>query len=143
MSEAKYQGYLLSPKVGLAPAAVTTDGNGSGFDRLTYDHMLAIANLKVTSGTGTIVLSVQDSADNSTGWADYTPNVLHGNNKTGITTAAFPTLSTDGVTKLDVDLSAAKRYIRFVKTCSATGSPNFVLSVTALLGQRNGDAVGA
>ncbi len=140
MSWAKYVGYQLQSKVGLVPASITTDGNGTGFDRLTYSHMLAVANAKVTSGSGTIVVKVQDSADNSTGWADYSPSVLFDGNATGITTAAFPTISTDGIMKLDVDLSAAKRYIRFVKTTAS--SPTIVLSVDALLGQRDGTAVG-
>jgi len=143
MSHAKYSGFEFSPKVGLPVALVTTDSNGSGFDRLTYSHMLATANATVNSGTGNVTIKVQDSADNSTGWADLTPNVVFDNNLASVTTASFPAISTDGVKKLDVDLSAAKRYIRFVKIASATGSPSIYLSVVALLGQRDGTQPGA
>lgn len=135
MSYAKYEGFGFATKVGLAPAAVTTNGNGSAIDRITYSHLLATANVTYTSGTGTLDIKIQDSADGSTGWADFTPNVIFDSNASGITTAAFPQISTTGVQKLDVDLAAAKRYIRFVKTASDTGSPSFVVSVVALLGQ--------
>ena len=143
MSWAKYAGYHFATKVGVAPAAITTSTNHTGFDRLTYDHMIALANAKVTSGTGTLDIKVQDSANNSTGWADYTPVLVHDNNLSGVTTAAFPQISTDGISKLDVDLSAAKRYIRFVTTASDAGSPNFVMSVDVLLDMRNGTVPGA
>ena len=143
MSHAKYEGYQLATKVGLPVALVTTDSNGTGFDRLTYSHMLAVANATVNSGTGNVIISVQDSADNSTGWANLVPNIVFDNNHASFTTASFPAISTDGVKKLDVDLSAAKRYIRFVKTASATGSPSIYLSVVALLGQRDGTQPGA
>ncbi len=138
MSWAKYAGFHFATKVGLPAAAVTTDGNGSSIDRLTYAHMIATCNAVVTAGTCDI--NVQDSANGSTGWADFAPNVVFDNNKTGITTAAFPQITTTGIQKLDVDLSAAKRYIRFVKT---TSSANMVLSVDVLLGQRDGTVPGA
>lgn len=143
MSWAKYAGYHFASKVGVAAAAITTSTNHTGFDRLTYDHMIALANSKVTSGTGTLNIKVQDSADNSTGWADFTPVIVFDNNLSGVTTAAFPEISTDGIKKLDVDLSAAKRYIRFVTTASDTGSPSFVMSVDVLLDMRNGTVPGA
>lgn len=136
MSWAKYSGFHFATAVGLAPAAVTTNGNGTGIDRLHYSHLLAVANTTYTSGTGTLDIKIQDSADNSTGWADLTPTYLFDSNASGITTAAFSQISTDGVIKLDVDLGAAKRYIRFVKIASDTGSPSFVVGVVALLGNK-------
>lgn len=143
MSHAKYAGFEFKTAVGLPPAAVTTDSAGSAVDRLTYSHLLATANAKVGSGTGSITLTIQDSADGSTGWADYTPNVIFDSNLSGVTTASFPAISTDGVKKLDVDLSNAKRYIRIYKIASTTGSPNITLETTFLLGQRSGTQPGA
>ena len=143
MSWAKYSGFLFATKVGIAPAAVTTDGAGSSIDRLGYAHMLATINATVNSGTTpTIDCKVQDSADGSTGWADYVPGVYFDSNNTAQTEAAFPQVTTDGVQKLDVDLSAAKRYVRFYNTVGGT-TPNVTVSVVALLGQRDGTAPGA
>lgn len=142
MSWAKYSGFHFATKVGFAPASVTTDANGSSVDRLTYSHLLATANVKVTGGTGNVTITVQDSATGSSGWADYTPDVLFASNLASVTTASFPVISTDGAYKLDVDLSAAKRYIRFAVL--AGSSPTITTSVVALLDQYDrSDAPGA
>lgn len=145
MSWAKYSGYHFAMKQGLPPATVTTDGNGTGFDRLGYLHALADLNVGAVSGTSeTLDIKVQDSADNSTGWADYVPDVLFANNLATGTTAAFPQLDStvaNSIRKLDIDLGAAKRYIRFVKTVGGT-TPSFLCSVGVFLDQRQGTVPG-
>lgn len=138
MSWAKYSGYHFASKVGVAAGAyITTDGNSSAIDRLTYEHMIATANVVMNSGTlPTLDLSIQDSANGSTGWADLTPSYLLGSNDSTVTTAKFPQITTDGIYKLDVDLGAAKRYIRFVKTVGGT-TPQIYVAVNVLLGMRD------
>lgn len=143
MSWAKYSGFHFSLVSGIAPATVTTDANGSAIDRLRYSHLMADLNVTVSSGTlPTLDVRVQDSADGSTGWANFTPNVVFDNNLSGVTTAAFPQVTTTGISKLDVDLSAAKRYIRFVQTVGGT-QPSMIVSVGAWLGQYDRTAPGA
>ena len=144
MSWAKYSGYHFVAKVGLTPGAyVTTNGNGSSIDRLTYSHAIATLNVVMNSGTNpTIDVKIQDSADGTTGWADFTPVEIYANGDTTVTTAKFAQVTTDGISKMDVDLSAAKRYIRFVKTVGGS-NPQIYLSVSVLLGQRDGVAPGA
>lgn len=144
MSWMKYSGFHFNLEVGLAPATVTTDANGSAIDRLRYSHLMAGLNVTVSSGTNpTLDVKVQDSADGSTGWADYTPSVVFSNNLSGVTTAAFPQVTTTGINKLDVDLSAAKRYIRFAQTVGGT-QPSMIVAASAWLTQYDlSDAPGA
>lgn len=144
MSHAKYAGFEFATKQGLASAAVTTDGNGSSIDRLTYSHAVCVLNIGAFA-SGTMDISIQDSADGSTGWANFVPNVYFDSNNTAQTVAAFPqktTTAANTVTKLDVDLSAAKRYIRFVKTANSGGC-SATFGVDVLLGQRDGTQPGA
>ena len=144
MSWAKYSGYHFAAKVGIASGAyITTNGNGVAIDRLTYSHMIATMDVVMNSGTNpTLDVKIQDSADGTTGFADYTPNTVYANGDTTVTTAKFAQVTTDGITKMDVDLSAAKRYIRFVKTVGGS-NPQIYVAVHALLGQRDGTAPGA
>jgi hypothetical protein len=89
----------------------------------------------INSGSSpTLDVKIQDSATGSSGWADYTPNVIFANGDTTVTTAKFPQVTTDGIYKMDVDLSAAKRYIRFVKTVGGS-SPQIYVAVHCLLDQ--------
>jgi hypothetical protein len=138
MSWAKYSGYHFATKVGLPPGAyVTTDGNGSAIDRLTYAHLLTTLNIVVNSGTlPTLDVKIQDSANGSTGWADFVPSVIYANGDQTVTTAKFPQVTTDGISKMDVDLGNAKRYIRFVKLLGGS-SPQIYLSCAVLLDQRD------
>lgn len=136
MSWAKYSGYHFATKIGFAPGAyVTTSANGSAIDRSGYAHLLATQQVVIAGGSSvTEDTSIQDSANGSTGWADYTPDVIYANNDTTVTTAKFPQVTTDGIAKLDVDLSKAKRYIRFVKTLGGA-NPQVYVTVDALLDQ--------
>lgn len=139
MSWEKYSGYHFATKTGVNAESHTGTHNGPAVDRQTYDHM--VATLVVGTMVGTAVdATVQDSADGSTGWADYAPNVLFGNNKSTGTAAAFVQQTTMGSTKLDVDLSGAKRYIRF-NTSTTGGAVTY--SISCLLGQRSGTIAGS
>ncbi len=144
MSWAKYTGYHLAALQGLAPAAITTDGNGSALDRLHYDHMIAVLNIGAFA-SGTLDVSIQDSSTGSSGWADFTPNVIFANGDTTVTTAKFNQVTTtdaNSVVKMDVDLKAAKRYIRFVKTFNSGGG-SCTVGVVVLKGEYSGDVPGA
>lgn len=140
MSQAQFLGYYEKTTELLpAQSATTTPNNGTGVNRLTYDHLLAILDIGTLAGgtSPTVDVKIQDSADNST-FADYTPDVVFDSNKgglaqTGSVAAAFPTQSAAGIVKLDVNLEHARKYIRAVATVG--GSPStLVYSVTGFLG---------
>lgn len=97
--------------------------NGAAVDRLVNGALAmsckANIHLGVTTNTPTAVTAtqkIQDSADGSTGWADYKPD---GTNTAQSTTgaAAYPSDS-----NLSVNLRMAKRYIRQVITPNLTGA---------------------
>jgi hypothetical protein len=142
MAQAQFLGYF-EKTVELLPAqsSTTTPNSGTGINRMTYDHLLAILDIGTLSGgtSPTVDVKIQDSADNST-FADYTPDVVFDNNKGGLSqagnvVAAFPTQTAAGIVKLDVNLEHARKYIRAVATIG--GSPTGVVySVTGFLGMQ-------
>lgn len=111
--------------IALVPMAdITASGNGTGFDATDYVGSLAVVlSAKNVAGTNpTLVVKLQDSADNST-FAD-------------ITGAVFTTVTDAGtlaatLEKISVNIDSARRYIRAVKTIGGTVSPEFLLSCTA------------
>lgn len=134
-------GDYLSTQQGIASASISTHTTGAAIDRLGYDHALLVQNTTNFSGTPTFVIKLQHSTtSNTTGFSDFTPNYVY-NNNTNYTTAAMPSVSTNGVSKTDVDLQAAYRYIRVVTVISGTTSA--VQGVTVLLGQREGVVPGS
>ena len=134
----KLLGSIFSVAVGnpsLANAAGTR--NGAAIDRATpggvrYAGMSVVAECGAATGkpsAQTLDAKVQDSADGSTGWADYIPPGES-------TVAAVPQLAADGaISKVDVDLSGAKRYVRIVETVALTGgtSPKLPASEVVVL----------
>ncbi len=139
MSWAKYAGYYFASKVGVNAESHTGTHNGPSIDRSTYDH--ALASLVVGTMTGSAVdVHIEDSANGTSGWADYEPDVLYGNNKATGTVAAFVQQTTMGISKLDVDLQKAQRYIRFVGV--NTGGA-ILYSVSVLLGLKEGAIPGS
>lgn len=137
MSWAKYAGFHFATKAGIAPQASSGTVTGTGFDRLGYDHMVATLHSGSFAGTALDVHFEHSSDDSS--YSDFTPNVLFDSNNQNVTYAAFPQMTTTGIDKLDVDLTAAKRYIRAVGV--STGGEN-TYSVQCLINQRNGTAPG-
>lgn len=135
-------GSYLSTQQGIASASISTHTTGAAIDRLGYNHALLVQNTTDFSGTPTFTVKLQHSTtSNTTGFSDYTPDYTYPNNDTNFTTAAMPTISTNGVSKTDVDLQKANRYIRVVSVISGTTSA--VQGVTVLLGQREGAVPGS
>jgi hypothetical protein len=102
-------------------AAVTSSGNGTGVDLVSYAGQIAIvADVHNVAGTTpTMDLKIQDSADNSS-FADVSPSIAF----TQVTTS-------DSVQKLVANKDSLRRYIRVVKTIGGTSSPQFLISVKA------------
>lgn len=95
-------------------SAGTTDG--AAIDRLGYGSCVLHHACGVATGapTGqTVDHKLQDSADGSTGWADYVP-------PTGTAAATQLTANSTEAEK-DVDLSGAKRFIRVRRVVGFTG----------------------
>lgn len=118
----KKLGALFKPVIGLAPLANSAGTrNGSAIDRSPAGGVnYAGCTLAVQVGTPTgsptsftVDVKLQDSADGSTGWADYKPD--------GSTTAAITQATAAGLAEIDVDLSGAKRYIRVVEVVAFVG----------------------
>lgn len=113
---------------GVAPvssAAATV--NGGSIDRQGFMSAILSAITGVATGTPstqTVTVKIQDSADGSTGWADYTPDVG---------SASF-TITADGTfNDVNVNLRKAKRYIRAVIVVAFTGGSSPDQLVTALV----------
>lgn len=123
----------LAFELKVAPSLVPIVGtgsaqNGAAVDRIGY--MAALVPLGwITSGGvtgGTIACKLQDSADGSTGWADFGPT----------TTVAIGTgPNASGIAEHAVDLTTAKRYIRAVVDSDPTGgTPASIVSAPIILG---------
>lgn len=137
-------GDYFSTAAGFYTASVTTHTSGPSVDRLGYDHLLAVLLTTGVVGTSpTFDVKVQHSTQTVvTSFADYTPDFIYPNNNQNVSTAGFPQVTTNGASKLDVDLQKANRYIQFVPRVGGT-SPAATLSVVALLGQREGTIPGS
>jgi len=119
-------GQLLQ-KIDLIPmASVTATANGTGVDIQQWVGQLAVyLACKNTAGTSpTLDVTLEDSADGSTGWA-------------AISGAAF-TQVTDANTaaavllQINVNADACKRYIRAVKTIGGSSNPAFMTACFAV-----------
>ena len=103
-------GYVIAPE-----AAITADGNGAARDLTAQSTNGGVAHLHVTAFTGLTsnVITIEDSADGSTGWA---------------TIATFATVS--GVTSERLAIAGTiKRYVRVVDDVTGTGSCTRVVSL--------------
>ena len=99
--------------------SVTGDGNGTGVDLQQFVGSVAVMlAAKNTAGTTpTLDIKLQDSADNSTGWADITGAVF-----TQVTDA---NTSAATLEKIVLNVDACARYVRAVKDIGGTSSPAF------------------
>lgn len=105
-----------------APAANTATVTSAGVDMLAYEgSALAVQQVGVVSGTNpTWDGKFQDSADNSTGWAD-------------IAGATFAQVTATGnIQAIAIDVQACKRYVRYVGTIGGTSTPTFNSGVSIL-----------
>lgn len=110
--------------------------NGSAIDRESGQGLFESCTLHVTAGAAsgsptaqTLDVKIQDSADGSTGWADYT--------QPDGTSAAIAQQTADAVdVELDVNLTGAKRYLRVVEVIAFTGgsSPAWGAGESVVLG---------
>lgn len=131
-------GPLFKGTRGTIPAApVAGTRNGSAINRRVGGSLAMSLTLIATTGaeTGspsarTFDAKIQDSADGSTGWADYIPPDQ--------TTVAAVTQITaaSSEAEVDVNLSGAKQYVRVVDTLAFTGgtSPTLGIQTTVVLG---------
>lgn len=112
--------------IALAPMAnILTTANGTGVDVRDFVGQIAVllSAVNVAGTSPTLAVKLQSSADNST-YADVAGAVF-----TTVTEAGTkaPTLE-----KITVNVDAASRYLRVVKTVGGTSSPEFSLSCTAV-----------
>lgn len=112
--------------IDLAPMAnILTTANGTGVDVRDFVGQIAVllSAVNVAGTSPTLAVKLQSSADNST-FADIAGAVF-----TTVTEAGTkaPTLE-----KITVNVDAASRYLRVVKTVGGTSSPEFSLSCTAV-----------
>jgi hypothetical protein len=101
----------------------TATVTGTGIDLLDYEGMAIVTQSAGAATAGTLPTwdgKIQDSADNSTGWADVT-----GATFTQVTTTA-------AVEAITIDVNKVKRYIRYVGTVGGTSTPTFPVGSTFL-----------
>lgn len=106
-----------------APASRTATLTGTGLDVEKYEGVgkVVLHSTAASAGTNpTLDVKVQDSPDNSTGWAD-----IPGATFAQVTDAA-------SLQAIHIDLSAAKKYIRVVGTLGGTSTPTFLYGVELL-----------
>ncbi len=104
-----------------ATAAITATGQGSSVDVRTRKG-IGVIILDCAAGTGTtptLDITIQDSADGSTGWAN-------------VTGAAFTQVTTVASRQtLVFDFDACRGYIRVSETVGGT-TPSFTRSINAV-----------
>lgn len=111
-------------------ATITATANGMGVDvsnTNTGDILALTQNAKnVTGTTPSATCQLQDSADNSSGWANVATTAL-------MPATAFPavTASLANPVVLPLDPRALRRYIRIVTTITGT-TPSFDLNIDLL-----------
>jgi hypothetical protein len=104
----------------LAAVAVRTATlTGTGVDIKEYEGVMKVA-LHGLRTTGDLAGKLQDSADNSTGWADLSTDKF-----AGFTAIAA---GTDFLQVVDLKVDGCKRYVRFVGT--ATNTPSHTYGAT-------------
>ncbi len=128
-------GALLSPVTSVFPeSSVAATVNGSSADRQAHSMAGSCSLHQVVGALGgaptttSVITKLQDSADNST-FADYKPDGVN-----VATTAALTAATTEN--GVNVDLTAARRYIRAVTTVAFTGgtSPTALIHASVILG---------
>lgn len=109
-------GVLKTLALNLSRTATLT-GTGVDLQGLDGEAVVIQSAGAATSGSSpTLDGKLQDSADNSTGWADITGAVF-----TQVTTTASDQ-------KISINVSEVKRYVRYVGTIGGTSTPTFPFS---------------
>lgn len=125
----------IKPVVANVPvaSAASATRNSAAIDRQNYLSAVLVATTGAATGSPTgiaVDAKVQDSADGSTGWADYVDPT------TEATAAIAPVTAVNTLGKTNVNLSGAKRYIRVVETVALTAgtSPTIGIASHVILG---------
>lgn len=122
MSPSHVRSLVNSEVVALAAVAQRTSTlTGSAIDMGAYEGTAKVI-LHGVRATGTLTPKLQDSPDGSTDWTDV-PTALYEGGFAAITAG------TDFLQEVDLDVQAARRYVRFVGTAAST--PDHTYSVTA------------
>lgn len=125
-------GAYLKATVGTVPAAPAAGTrNGAAIDRLHYGSCVLQASAGATTGTPTsftLDAKLQDSADGTTGWADFVPH-------NGTAAVAPIAVASTQATK-NIDLAGAKRFVRVVETLAfvAGTAPTLGAACSVILG---------
>jgi hypothetical protein len=113
-------GAYVAVKQGNAPLANGAGTrNGAAIDRSTVGwakSCVLSAHAGAATGTPTSFtydVKLQDSADGSTGWADYT--------QPSGASSAITQQTAAGLTEKDIDLTGAKQYVRVVEVVAFVG----------------------
>ena len=130
-------GHLFKSIIGTVPAApIAGTRNGTAINRRQSGALAMGCTLFASSGaeTGapsarTLDTKIQDSADGSTGWADYIPP-----DQTTVAANA-QIIAASSSAEVDVNLAGSKGFIRVVETLGFTGgtSPTLGVQSTVLL----------
>lgn len=126
-------GSELKVATGNVPVAASAGTrNGAAIDRQGFLSCVLVAVSGAVSGSPsaqTLDAKLQDSADGSTGWADYVPAGAGSGAITQITAA-------NTLARKNIDLSKAKRHIRVVEVVGFTGgtSPTLGAQEVVVLG---------
>ncbi len=98
--------------------------NGTGIDTRDFDEALIVLNAGATSGSGTLDVKVQDSADNSS--------------FTDISGAAFTQITTATDVANYVGRVRTKAYRRYIRIVSVNAVADAQVAVSVLLGKYDG-----
>lgn len=118
-------------QLGNVPAAASAGTrNSAAIPRGNFQSCKLNLRAGATTGTPTSFTAdakIQDSADGSTGWADYTPPP--GPGSTPATAAVTQITAASKMQSKDVDLATAKAFIRVVETVAFVGGTTPTLAV--------------
>jgi hypothetical protein len=128
--------YSVDAESSVRPALISGSSavNGVGVDKLGFDDAMAIIATGAAAGTPdsfSLAVKVQESADNSTGWADVTG-----------ATATITAVNTVARVKVP-DMLNRKRYLRIVVTPTFVGgtSPSVGVSANFALSRKTDEPV--
>ncbi|QSQ17185.1 hypothetical protein [Myxococcus landrumensis] len=118
-------GVLVGIRPGTVPAAVGAGTrNSAAVDRLGFDSCVLAASTGAATGTPSgmsLAAKLQESADGQGGWTD-----LPGASIESLT-------APNGVARVNVRLSTAKRYVRVVEAVTLAGGTSPTLGASSLL----------
>lgn len=105
----------------LSPIASNSAQNGAAIDRTGYSSLIADIVYSVSGSPtgGSLVAKLQDSADGSTGWADF---------GTAVSLPITSGNAAGAVGSLPLDVAGARQFVRVVTAGAPTGGTSPVVS---------------